>query len=149
MKTDLVIAGYLINDNKVLLIKHKKLGLWLPVGGHIEKDETPDDAVLREFEEEVGLSVRIFGHTNVPMEGNMKRVLAVPFHVNVHSVGDHDHCCFFYICELARQQDILPAARELDDFAWFSKEDLFQERVPKDVRTIALKALEMRSELKN
>lgn len=49
MKTDLVIGAFLIHNNKVLLIHHKKLNLWLPPGGHIEKNETPDDAVKREF----------------------------------------------------------------------------------------------------
>jgi uncharacterized cupin superfamily protein len=31
MKTDLVVAGYIIHQNKVLLIHHRKLDLWLPV----------------------------------------------------------------------------------------------------------------------
>ena len=41
MKTDLTVAGYILNNNKTLLIYHKKIGLWLPVGGHIEENETP------------------------------------------------------------------------------------------------------------
>ncbi|MCR4280214.1 MAG: hypothetical protein NUV82_02175 [Candidatus Komeilibacteria bacterium] len=41
MKTDLVVAGYIFHQNKVLLVHHTKLGLWLPVGGHIDANETP------------------------------------------------------------------------------------------------------------
>ena len=59
MKTDLVVAGYIFSKDKVLLIHHKKLDLWLPVGGHIEKNETPDEALLREIKEEIGIDVRI------------------------------------------------------------------------------------------
>lgn len=40
---------------RVLLIKHKKLGLWLPVGGEMEPGETPLEAAQRELREETGL----------------------------------------------------------------------------------------------
>ncbi len=95
MKLDLVVAGYIIHKNRVLLIQHKKLDLWLPVGGHIEKNETPDDTLLREIKEEVGIGVEILNHTNFPIEGNTKKNLAIPFYVNVHSVKDHDHFCLY------------------------------------------------------
>ncbi len=99
MKTDLVIGAFLFHNSKVLLIHHKKLNLWLPPGGHIEKDETPDDAVKRELKEELGLDVELLNRNDVPHGGNIIRQLAVPFYVNVHRVGDHDHCCFFYLCK--------------------------------------------------
>ena len=57
MKIDLDVAGYIFDGEKVLLVHNKKLDLWLPVGGHIEKDETPDDALLREVKEETGLEL--------------------------------------------------------------------------------------------
>jgi 8-oxo-dGTP pyrophosphatase MutT (NUDIX family) len=39
------------------MLKHKKLGKWLPPGGHIEPNELPDDAACREVLEETGLKV--------------------------------------------------------------------------------------------
>ena len=57
MKTDLVIGGYLIHEGKTLLIHHKAIDSWFPVGGHIEKNETPDEAVVREFKEELNIDV--------------------------------------------------------------------------------------------
>jgi len=38
-------------DRKILMIKHKKLGVWLPPGGHIDENELPCDAVVREIAE--------------------------------------------------------------------------------------------------
>ncbi len=143
MKTDLVVAGYLVHEGKVLLIFHRKLQLWLPPGGHIEKDEVPDDAVIREFKEELNLDVELLGKNDVPMAGNIKRQLAVPFYVNVHSVGDHDHCCFYYLCKPRGMQNLKLNTSELDDFRWFSAEELKQDRVPADVRNIALRALDI------
>ena len=99
MKTDLVVSGYLIHEGKILLIDHKKLGKWLPPGGHIDENETPDDSLIREFKEEVNLDVELVGKMlDVPLN----KVLAVPFYVEVHNVGDHDHCCFFYLCKLIK-----------------------------------------------
>ena len=57
MKTDLVVAGFIFFENKVLLVHHKKLDLWLPVGGHIKKNETPDGALLREIKEKTKINV--------------------------------------------------------------------------------------------
>lgn len=142
MKTQLVVAGYIIHNNKVLLIHHKKLDLWLPVGGHIEDNETPDEALLREAKEEVNLDIDILNQSDIPLQGNIKKSLAVPFYVNVHNVGDHDHCCFFYVC-MPKNPEQLKINKELKDFAWFSKEELNKPHIPKDVKNIGLKAFEL------
>ncbi|VVB81766.1 RNA pyrophosphohydrolase [uncultured archaeon] len=142
MKTDLVVAAYVFNKGKVLLIHHKKLNLWLPVGGHIDKDETPDEAIIREIKEETGLNAELIQKSNIPIAGNAKKSLALPFHANVHSVGDHDHCCLFYICKLLTGK-IEIKKDELNNAEWFTKEDLQQERVPEDVRHTALRAFEL------
>lgn len=42
---------------KVLIGDHKKSGLYLPNGGHIDKSESPDQTLEREFGEELGLDV--------------------------------------------------------------------------------------------
>lgn len=143
MKTDLVVAGYLIHDGKLLLIHHRKLDKWIPPGGHIDENETPDHALAREFREELNLDIRLLTTDAIPEEGNMKARLAVPFHVNVHSVGDHDHCCFFYVCAPKNPEEIKINKDELNDFGWFSEEELEQEHVPRDVRNIGKKAFEI------
>jgi 8-oxo-dGTP pyrophosphatase MutT (NUDIX family) len=143
MKTDLVIGGLLIHNKKVLLIHHKKLNSWLPPGGHIEKDETPDEAVEREFEEELGLEIEILNRNDIPMGGKIVKQLAVPFYVNVHNVGDHNHCCFFYLCVPKNPEKIVINKSEVKEFGWFSREELYQKQVPVDVRNIAIKAFEL------
>ncbi|MBU1631833.1 MAG: NUDIX domain-containing protein [Nanoarchaeota archaeon] len=138
-KLDLTVAGYIIHDNKVLLIHHNKLNLWLPVGGHIDSNETPDRALMREIKEEVNLNVEILGNSPVPLIGNTKENLALPFHTNTHSVGDHDHFCSFYLCKPNNPTE-LKINSELRDFGWFSEDDLNQEHVPLDVKHIAKEA---------
>src|SRR5918997_3125572 len=55
------VAVFVVREKKVLLHRHRKLGMWLPPGGHIERDELPDDAALREVFEETGLRVELVG----------------------------------------------------------------------------------------
>ena len=107
MRLDYVISGFLIHNGKVLLIYHKILNKWLPPGGHIEKNETPDEAVNREFEEELKLEIEILGENSIPKCGSMVKQLTVPFYVNVHNVGDHNHCCFFYLLKMEDGRKII------------------------------------------
>jgi hypothetical protein len=47
-KIDFTVAIFVVHDGKVLIIHHRKLDKWLPLGGHIELDEEPEQAALRE-----------------------------------------------------------------------------------------------------
>ena len=73
--------------------------------------------------------------------GNVKEHLANPIHVNVHSVGDHDHCSFFYVCKALNPEE-LEINEELRGFKWISRDELEQDFIPKSGRGGALKAFE-------
>jgi len=148
MKVDLVVEGFLIMDKKVLLILHKKSGKWLGPGGHIDKNETPDEALEREFKEEVGIEIKILNRNDIPPSGDITKQLAVPFYVNVHNVRDHEHCCFYYLCR-AKTRTIKPNKSEINDFGWFSREELNQQKILPDTRNIALKAFDLSDSLGN
>ena len=142
MKLDFVVAGYIFHKDKVLLIHHRKLDLWLPVGGHIMQDETPDDALIREIKEEIGIEAEILKNNDFSKNGNVKKNLTIPFNVNVHSVGDHEHCCFFYVCRAINPEKI-KTNDEVKNFAWFSKDELNQNHIPSDVREMGLKGFKL------
>ena len=55
------VAVFVVWEEKVLLHLHRKLAMWLPPGGHIEKNEIPDDVAVREVFEETGLRVELVG----------------------------------------------------------------------------------------
>ncbi len=46
-KIDFTVAIFVVHHGKILLIHHRKLDKWLPLGGHIELDEDPEQAALR------------------------------------------------------------------------------------------------------
>ena len=50
------IAVYPRYQGRVLLIRHRRLGHWLPPGGELDPGETPLEAARRELLEETGLT---------------------------------------------------------------------------------------------
>src|SRR5207245_10288528 len=55
-RLELVVAGCVVNKGKVLLVWHKKHKEWLPPGGHLEQNESPNDTVLRRFWKKQGFT---------------------------------------------------------------------------------------------
>lgn len=56
-------SGIVLHDDHVLLVFHKRLGAWVPPGGHIEPHEVPEETAVREILEETGVLVRIVGES--------------------------------------------------------------------------------------
>lgn len=54
-----VAAAVVIRDKKVLLVKQKNRDYWTPPGGLVEREESPEEACVRETKEEVGIDVDI------------------------------------------------------------------------------------------
>ncbi len=146
-KIDFTASVCIVYDNAVLLLVHKKLNMWLPPGGHIELDEDPNEAALREAKEETGLDVELVGETHSYDLPHNARELVVPRFINRHffdSMHTHEHVdlCFF-----ARPiSDIAEARHEVEggQIRWFTKEELERNEygVVPDVRAHALAALQ-------
>jgi len=50
---------YIVVENSTLLLWHTSLRMWLPPGGHCEKNEHPVETAIREAKEETGFNVQI------------------------------------------------------------------------------------------
>ncbi|MBI2545543.1 MAG: NUDIX domain-containing protein [Candidatus Aenigmarchaeota archaeon] len=118
MRREFVVAAYVIDKGKVLLVNHKKLHQWLPLGGHIEKDELPDEAVVREVKEESGLDVDFLQETHPKFKGN---ILKRPFIVALEDIDrEHQHIDFQYICTLKGNDKITGT----EECKWFDENEL-------------------------
>ena len=61
-----LVSYFVIIDSvkkKILLMDHIKAGLWLPGGGHIEKNEHPKKTVEREILEELNITAEFISET--------------------------------------------------------------------------------------
>ncbi|MDD5528164.1 MAG: NUDIX domain-containing protein [Patescibacteria group bacterium] len=95
-------SAIIVKDKKVLLVHHRKLGVWLYPGGHVESYETPDQTVIREVREETGLSVEIIGEKdeNLADASADVSVLNNPYAILCELVGDHYHSDMVYLCRV-------------------------------------------------
>ncbi len=123
-KIDFTADCLIVFENKVLLIFHKKHKIWLQIGGHIELNEDPEEALLREVKEECGLDIGIIGEKQPKFEVVGTKFLYPPTFMNIHKVSDtHKHVGLFYIAK-AKSDKFIHNKEEHDDIRWFSEEDL-------------------------
>lgn len=109
--------------NKILFIYHKKLNKWLFVGGHIELNENPEDAVMREVKEETNLDIELVGE-RYPRNEDFIR----PFALQKNYVGDkHIHMDIFYVAIDKGTSKLKEKEDEVKGSRWFSKEEIMNE----------------------
>lgn len=108
------VTVYIVKDNKVLLIDHKKLGKWLPAGGHVEPNESPEDAAKRESEEETGLDIDLIPRDELSTAWGVQR--------NILN-EEHEHFDIIY-CAKPQKGEILLNERETNGIQWFSLEEI-------------------------
>lgn len=65
MERQFTTSVYIIDNDQVLLINHKKLKKWLPPGGHLDPNETPPEAAKREAFEETGIKIELIPQENI------------------------------------------------------------------------------------
>src|ERR1035441_7739895 len=95
-KIDFTVAIFVIHQGKVLVIHHRNLNKWLPLGGHIELDEDPETAALREAKEESGLEVELFGERPPTTEPGTRAPIAQRF-LDIHRINaTHEHIRMIY-----------------------------------------------------
>jgi 8-oxo-dGTP pyrophosphatase MutT (NUDIX family) len=139
-----VCSGYLVHDNKVLLVLHNTFKKWTPPGGHTEPSETLVETAEREFLEETGLKVEAISAAPVihPKDSNATP-LALPFYMDVMTEGFSKPTVglYYFVRSLTPLQDLVIQDEELDDARWFSAEELAQIPTFDQVRSLALWAL--------
>ena len=156
MKRHFTATGFVVQGNRTLLHWHKRLQQWMPPGGHVEPDEDPVQAVLREIREETGATAEIIPSVPV-LPFTDPGQLQPPYTVLVEDIpepGDtHQHIDLIYFCRLA---DDAPDPA-LGNFHWVDEDTLRANQpldlappladglavpIAEDVRLLAIVAIE-------
>ena len=146
-------TGFVVYRDATLLHWHRKVKMWLPPGGHIEENEDPVQAVLREVEEETGVKAEVVP-TGTPVDLDYPEQVHAPFTIEIEDIDDpvqgwHQHIDMIYFC---RPVGILKAVNE--GWVWVSKDELARGVAldsgdgdavppPEDVRVLAAHAFEV------
>jgi 8-oxo-dGTP pyrophosphatase MutT (NUDIX family) len=105
--THITGSAFIVGRRGIVLLRHRRLGIWVQPGGHIDPGETPWEAARREAIEETGLAVR-------PLRPEPELA-----HVDVHPGGrGHTHFDLRYLFTAAAV-DPTPPAEESQDVDWF------------------------------
>lgn len=124
------------SQNRVLLLWHKRMQRWMPPGGHVDDNETPEETARRECKEETGLDVEIIGDVQPDLfegdeeEGHMLKKPAAMLLENIPASEQrgepaHQHMDFLFRARLMdEKQELMIAKEEADQLRWFTKEEI-------------------------
>ncbi len=152
-------TAFVIDSRKrVLLLRHTRLGRWMPPGGHVEPNELPEETARRECKEETNLDVEIIGlagddlFAGNPHEG---RMLKAPLAMLLEEIpaypprGEpaHEHMDFLYLARpIDESQALKLAEEEASRMQWFTREEIetLDERTEifSNVKAYILKVIE-------
>lgn len=148
MQRHFTATAFVIDSHKrVLLLWHKRLQRWMPPGGHVDDNETPEETARRECKEETDLDVEIIGddYTDLfernPEEGQMlKKPIAlllenIPASIERNEPA-HQHMDFLYLARPLDESQMLTLAEdEGGELRWFTREEI--EKLSEDTEIFA------------
>ena len=137
MKKHFTATAFIVDSkNRTLLLWHKRLKRWMPPGGHVDPDETPEETARRECKEETGLDVEIVGDAQEdlfvgdPEEGVM---LTKPIAMLLENIPacperdepEHQHMDFLFLARpLDDEQELVLAEEEGEEMRWFTRSEI-------------------------
>ena len=151
-------TGYLTWERGVFLHRHPKIKLWLPPGGHIEVNEDPAEAVIREIKEETGLLAAIsVAPTLNQLNFAYPKSIIPPRLILEEDIDDpidgfHNHIDMIYYCQPVEGIDQLLPGWRLFSYTELKKAQQIYKRdkdnfdtyiyPPLDVLTVGINAIE-------
>ena len=124
----IVVSKNYDNEPIVLLLNHRKIGKWIPIGGHVERFESTESAVIRELGEEIGVAPlywfdknsKIWSSLPVLFEEKMEEIPA-PEGGTTHL---HRDFIFVAIIDYRLEENFVGESRKR--IKWFTLEEIFE-----------------------
>jgi 8-oxo-dGTP pyrophosphatase MutT (NUDIX family) len=128
------VSVFCRNAGAVLLVHHRRLGRWLPVGGEIEPGETPLEAARRELQEETGLTAAF--PAGLGVSGTPPGLIGYEEHL---AGAKGLHLNFAFVADVAERA--LAPCDEWDEARWVDAAASAALDAPDNVRALVALAL--------
>ncbi|WP_346916922.1 NUDIX domain-containing protein [Clostridium sp.] len=151
MDRHFTVSIFIVYEDKVLLHSHKTAKKILPLGGHIEVNELPEEACIREAQEESGLKISLYNPVNKELKKSCElvgeKLLANPMHTIFGEITpDHCHIDFVYYAT-TKSSETKPANGESNLLKWYTKEELKNaNNIQANILSMANEALKLLTE---
>jgi len=139
---------YVVEDGAVALHEHDRMGMWLPPGGHVDRDELPHEAARREVREEIGQEVTLLADRG-DVDSPTVEPLPEPQHFQLADVNvcegevGHQHIDHvFYARGESREIDPQAGEAPAEAWQWFGRADLAAADLQPDVAEIGRRAID-------
>lgn len=138
---------YVVNDGATALHDHQAIGKRIPPGGHVDRDEIPHEAGLREVREETGLDPTLLDDTRtVDTPGG--QVLPRPRHQMLYDINildgnvGHQHIDHIYYATIP-SRDITPDPDEVgaEEWHWYTASELRVSELSPNVVQFGIEAI--------
>lgn len=130
------VAVYARRPGEVLVILHRRLKTWLPVGGELDSGETPIEAARRELFEETGLK-GCFRRLAGALDGEPEGFIGY----EEHQAGAKGlHMNFVFVADVDSDAIVSPNS-EFEEWRWVGEKELGELQSPLNVREFGLRAL--------
>ena len=129
---DMTVSAYIVrrvdDEWKCLVHCHRKIEKYMQIGGHIELDQTPWQAMAAELNEESGyeLCELVVLQALPSFEKSASNIAhPLPLMMNTHNAGKehfHSDTCYAFVAEGESHHDV--ADGESNDLRWLSLDEL-------------------------
>lgn len=126
MKREFTASAFIVEDDRILLVHHAKYQKWIQPGGHVEADETPQEAAIREVWEETGLQVELIDETDIEIVSPNAKSIPRPYLCLLEDIPPHKGHPAHQHIDLLFLARIIPSASDTlaEKARWFTREEV-------------------------
>lgn len=123
-------TAFIYHEERLAFIFHPFFGKWLPPGGHVEENETPQTAAIREALEETGLAIELINPTCFSFNYTNAKTIVSPLYCALEAIPEgpkgaaHEHLDYVFLARVKGCTKLI--SPEGLKAAWFSKKQILE-----------------------
>jgi len=150
MKVHFVVNAAIWRNDRILLEK-KPNGYWKLPGGHLEKDETPEEALIREIKEELGCTIKFIDYPQLFSEpeynafGSHNPICTFSHTVDSDNHLKKKHLNFGFIYLVRPTSTIKPL--EGQEIIWIAQSEVNTCEISRGIKSMILRGFQFKEQV--